>query len=147
MKLMIDMNSMVARRIPGEDFSTLVSVRNNGQHYQMDGYILADVTVGGAEHPTSIRLLHPQTTPATGHVDVTVHYDVNVPVPSFHYYGQHQRFVPTPFGDGTQGDAWPTGGWHLLQTVFAVEAFLVSDIGLRPKLRETLFAALKPVGK
>lgn len=116
---------------------------HNGQHQQLKGRVLAEVRISGMR--TTFSLLHPDTGPGTGHVDVYVEYEGDN-LPTFHYYSQHEKFVPQAKPIGTVQDlVWPTGGWSLIQVVLAIESYLEEKIGFTPALRNSIFAALAPV--
>ncbi len=138
MKLMITHDTFAVDVVP--DFIS-IGAKNNGQHWQLNGHILADVTVGGTGEPTTFKLFHWQTDPGCGHVDVIINFGKDCTVPSFHIYSG-QRFVPIE-REGRQDQVWPTGGWSLIQTVLAIESFLKETVGLKPVLRGSIFGMLE----
>ena len=141
---MMNLSTLSVQRIPENDFSKISGATNNGQHWQLAGHVLAEVSIRGGHNPPTFNLYHPQTKASTGHVDVIVEYGHGDKAPKFRIYSGYQAFVPDTFGSGVQGEVWPTGGWSLLQTVFAIESFLVADCDFYPKLRAILFGALQP---
>jgi hypothetical protein len=142
MKLKINLQSFEVTSLGLLHFDEVPGSTSNGQHAQLEGHVLASVSV--CLPKAYISLLHPQTEPAAGHIDVAVCYE-GEGAPTFHYYGMHARFVPTEH-DGRQDQAWPTGGWSLLQTVLAIESFLEKEIGFPPMLRREIFRCLKTEG-
>ncbi len=113
----------------------MAKAKNNGQHLQLDGWVIGDVEMSGCE--TTFKLLHPTTNESSGHVDVRVEYRNNIP--SFHTYAC-QEFE---FSDSFLECYFPTGIWSLIMVVTALEGYLNKQFGFIPRVRLLLSSALK----
>jgi hypothetical protein len=103
---------------------------NNGQHDQLAGHVIAEMTFGC--HGVTLALLHPETDPGTGHRDVIVcyRYQQKCYIQFQTYAGQNIRFTlsgPMQF--------WPSGMMNLLQVCLALETHLEEQVGMIPALR------------
>lgn len=108
---------------PFEEMLPSQGYRSNGQHMQLPGHALFDVS----RYPdglTVIKLWHPKTLPQTGHVDVFV--EIREDAVSIQNYTRGElKLYP---GNSDLVLAWPHtdvfGGSHLLLIFLAIEGYL-----------------------
>lgn len=137
MKLKVNLRTGEVTRVEGE-FKALPGIRNNSQHFQLDGHVLVGIGLTAGEG--HFNLLHPDTEASSGHVDVSVRYEDTAPL-TFHYYSGYEQFVPASH-HARQLDVWPSGPLSLIRTVLAIEEFLESEVGFRPTFREQILNSL-----
>jgi hypothetical protein len=109
--------------------------KNNGQHEQLTGSVIANVTI---DTPGRLQfdLLHPDTKAATGHVDVIVVNEDDVI--NFYSYGMTRFSL-----DGNLiEDVFPTGGWSLVQVMVALEEYLHRELRLPKTLQKQILKGL-----
>lgn len=105
---------------------------------QLPGCVIADIRIGG---DTEFKLLHPDTGPSNGHVDVYVNY-AGAAEPIFSIYSQFQRFVPSD-NYSRMLQVFPAGAWSLVMVVIAIEKYLEKRFGFTPRLQKQLLSGLK----
>jgi len=127
---MIDIRTFEVLALPVgvTGFCNLTGVTNNGQHYQFPGFVLAEFDPTDAH----INLYHPKTLPSAGHVDVAYYRCGQEDQVSIHRYQMHEEI--DFFEEDRVGHCWPDGGWHLIQTIVAIEEYLENLVGYHPKL-------------
>ncbi len=138
MKFIIDLRTFAVKEV--SDFESFPGVGSNGQHARLPGYVLAEVRIGTGS--SEFKLLHPETTAASGHVDVAVRYNGEQPAPTFHHYSGSEAFIPEPYKNDP---AWPTGHWSLIKTVLALEEHLSKTFGFEERLHEALLVGLRVI--
>jgi len=126
-KFKVNMETFEVEQV--QDFRSLPGIQNNGQHDQLPGHVLVEVRFSGI---TEILLYHPETLPSTGHIDITYRprridgeYGVDINIYA------HQMSLD--FGDSSKHH-WPSGGWHLLRVIDAIEQTLFKLVDYSPQL-------------
>lgn len=112
------------------DFALLDGAHHNGQHYQLPGFILAELKLPDGD----MCLWHPETSESSGHVDVIYN-----PRRHDQKYGVSIRLSVMSYeldfsNDNEVKNCWPSGAWHLLQTIDAFERHLEKELGYEPQL-------------
>lgn len=130
MFLKVNRRTLEVERLNVSHLSEVPGTTNNGQHEQLDGHVLVKVHFPSG----NMLLLHSDTEPSTGHVDL-----IYRPHRSDHEYGveilRDSHSEPLRFSDDSAvKHAWPDGQWHLLRTIDAIEQFLATEIGYQPVL-------------
>lgn len=113
---------------------------NNGQHDQLYDHVIAQMTIGS--YGITLTLLHPDTSPDSGHQDVVVGYrrgNNGIDRITFQNYGSDHINLET---EGSL-PCWPHGAWNLIQVTLAVETSLEAEFGLTPLLRKTMLTGLQ----
>lgn len=130
MKFVVNIETLEVRSVPeNQRFDRLPHVRNNGQHYQLPGHVLAEYQISGGE----LLLWHPETSPQTGHVDIYYRPfrrdGVGVAI------SQYIHHLELNFGNEVELRChWPSGGWHLISTIVAIERHMAEIAGYQPRL-------------
>lgn len=134
MKLKINLASYEVEQVV--DFDSLAGSKNNGQHWQLPGYALAEVGIGQRQ---VFHLLHPETEGTkTGHIDIIVDFHGNMVT-----FRRYSGSEPILFTDYAFQSMWPSGEWNLLMVVDAIEQSLKEkEVGYSPILRGWLISHL-----
>jgi hypothetical protein len=134
MKLLVKLADLSVHEATADE---MAFVTGNGQHEQLEGFVIADVNLTGSS--TEVNLFHPDSSPSAGHIDVRVHYMEDKV--SFHWYGG-TKFVPKEDMMEELISSFPTGAWSLVQVTLAVEGWLHQRFMFFPRLRGLLLSGL-----
>ncbi len=130
MKLKISLDDYSVEELQVKDFSEVPEVENNGQHWQLPGYVLAEV---GLAPNHSFHFFHPETKPTeTGHIDVIVSFKENNVT-----FRRYSHSLPISLYGEDLEYLWPSGSWNLLMVTDAIEMYLKKSPngGYSPLLR------------
>lgn len=108
-------------------FKSLPGVTDNSQHLQLRDHILVEIEVGERRELT-FKLFHPETDASAGHVDMYYRpkrHDGREGIEIRRY--QHHEEVDFR-ESSTWQHCWPTGPWHLLMTIDALEKYLSGNL-------------------
>ncbi|NUM25266.1 MAG: hypothetical protein HUU49_01415 [Candidatus Buchananbacteria bacterium] len=136
----VNLATLEVERLNVRNLSEVPGVKSNGQHYQLEGFALVEVRTPSCE----MLLFHPETQSSSGHIDVTYRpqrhdgaYGVDM---QMYTHGCELDFA----NDHSFQYHWPSGQWHLLMAIDAIEQFLKQEIGYTPHLREYIGHTFRP---
>lgn len=112
-------------------------VTSNGQHLRLPGYALIEIgfSVIGGETGIIAHLYHPETPPATGHIDVIA--EITPASVVLRRYAGATKIEPG--NDEEVRQVWPTGLSCLLMVLLQAEKWLIAKTeGLEPILAKAL---------
>ena len=122
MKLKVSLTDFSVEEVIGL-FGDLPGIKHNGQHFQLPGFVLAEVQ-SGPSGMMQAKLLHPNTEPRTGHADLYYEpgrYSADES-PLELSWVRHQVWLSGLAG--TESTTWPTGIRSLILTLDAIERHL-----------------------